>query len=134
MWEDKKLHYIALCPFHASSETTPSSLIMQQQRTKKTNDWHLLKNRRFFLARVALSRELCSFSASSFSTRFVYFPLKFCQIISPNKEISGCLPGTGTVRKKRRFNHDGFVLSGFYQVLSFTKVQLWSSIFYVNSL
>jgi len=51
-----------------------------------------------------------------------------------DKLISDCLPGSSVVRRRRHFNHDGYVLSGFYKVLSFTKKQFGSVMIYASSL
>lgn len=114
-WGKKSLHNIALCPFHSSSETTPSNLDWQGQRTKKPQWLAFLNKDSFLLARVVLSRELLNML-------YVFPPQVFPNIFSRQKEkpISSCLAGSCAMTKRRHFNH-GYVLSMFYQVLLFTK-------------
>lgn len=101
----------------------------QGQRTKKPQWLAFLNKDSFLLARVVLSRELLNML-------YIFFFLSsFPNIFSRQKEkpISSCLAASCAVTKRRRLNH-GYVLSVFYQVLSFTKKQLCSSMFYVKSL
>lgn len=117
-----------MCLFPSSSETTPSDLIYRGKRQKQVTRHKFRNKDSFLLAGVVLSRELLNML-------YVFSPQVFPNFFSRQKEkpIFSCLAGSCAVTNRRHFNH-GYVLSVFYQVLSFTQGQLGSSMFYVKSL